>query len=156
MVETRIEYRIAELSPAQIDCLRLVASGVSKSKAIARELNLQPGTVDTYLSRACKLLDADTRQIAAERYLDALNGPAQNSGSLSRSRSNRLGNPTTAGSFRPTTGVRWLFDVPPIGGIEQDLNWIEKTLAILRIAIVSLCLLAIIIVAGAGLLWLAG
>ena len=144
---------LPELTPIQIECLRLVARGVSASKAIGRELDLSPGTVDTYLSRASRLLGAGSRHEAAQLFLEAEARAEESSGSASQSRSPRLGETIRLGLAQPVAGVRWLFSVPPISGPEHDLNWIEKTLAIVRVAAVSLSFVVALAVTGAGLLW---
>lgn len=146
---------LSELTPIQIDCLRLVARGTSASKAIGRELALSPGTVDTYLSRASRLLGAASRQEAAALFVAAEAEAARSSGLPSQSRPSGVGTAVLAGLRRPAAGVRWLFSVPPISGPEHDLNWIEKTFAIVRVAAVSLSLVVILAVTGAGLMWVA-
>ncbi|WP_375285675.1 helix-turn-helix transcriptional regulator [Sphingomonas sp.] len=144
---------LTELTPIQIECLRLVARGMSASKAIGRELDLSPGTVDTYLSRASRLLGAASRQEAARMFLEAETRAAECSGSTSQSRSSGVGGIVRTRLARSVAGVRWLFSVPPISGPEHDLNWIEKTLAIVRVAAVSLSFVVALAVTGAGLLW---
>lgn len=147
--------KLSELSAIQIACLRLVATGTTTSKAIGRELNLSPGTVDTYLSRASRVLGADSRQEAAARLIEEESRTDETSQRASQSRSQQLGAALISGLLEVAAGVRWLFSVPPVSGPEHDLNWIEKTLAILRVAIVSLSFAMILVIAGAGLLWVA-
>lgn len=146
---------LSELTAIQIECLRLVARGTSASKAIGRELDLSPGTVDTYLSRASRILGAASRQDAAAIFLEAEAQAARTSGLPSQSRSNGVGTAVLAGFRQPVAGARWLFSVPPVSGPEHDLNWIEKTLAIVRVAAVSLSFVVALAVTGAGLLWVA-
>ncbi len=151
--------RLSELSTIQIACLRLVADGVTASKAIGRELDLSPGTVDTYLSRASRLLGASSRQEAARLYLEAeaqaLVLGVESSQLPSQSRSQWLGEASASRFQQGAAGIRWLFSVPPVSGPEHDLNWIEKTLAIVRVAAVSFSFVVIMAVTGAGLLWVA-
>ena len=59
--------RIADLSSAQCDCLRLVAEHRS-SKEIARLLMISPHTVDQRLKRATNILAVDSRFEAARMF----------------------------------------------------------------------------------------
>lgn len=49
-----------KLSTRQIDCLKLVAEGLS-SQEIARKLSLSPRTVDDYIASGCARLGVRTR-----------------------------------------------------------------------------------------------
>jgi DNA-binding CsgD family transcriptional regulator len=59
--------RVAKLSGAQCDCLRLVAEHRS-SKEIARLLMISPHTVDQRLKRAANILAVDSRFEAARMF----------------------------------------------------------------------------------------
>lgn len=59
--------RVAKLSGAQCDCLRLVAENRS-SKEIARLLMISPHTVDQRLKRATNILAVDSRFEAARMF----------------------------------------------------------------------------------------
>jgi DNA-binding CsgD family transcriptional regulator len=59
--------RVAKLSSAQCDCLRLVAEHRS-SKEIARLLLISPHTVDQRLKRATSILSVDSRFEAARMF----------------------------------------------------------------------------------------
>ena len=60
--------RVAKLSSAQCDCLRLVAEHRS-SKEIARLLMISPHTVDQRLKRATNILAVDSRFEAARMFM---------------------------------------------------------------------------------------
>lgn len=156
----RVEARTAQvdgLSAAEVQCLELVAEGITASKAIAARTGLSPGTIDTYLSRAARTLGADSRRAAAVLYRELANAPpVEVSQSTSQSRPEPLVGMGGGWLSGVAAGARWLFTVPPISGPEHSFTWIEKTLAILRIAAVSLSAVVILTMVGAGLLWVTG
>ena len=73
--DTRIAERVAQLTPAQLDCLRLVDRHLS-SKEIAAELDISPHTVDQRIRRALQVLGVERRAQAA-RLVAQQSGPYQ-------------------------------------------------------------------------------
>jgi DNA-binding CsgD family transcriptional regulator len=67
--------RIARLTPAQLDCLRLVDQLLS-SKEIAAELHISPHTVDQRIRQALAILGVERRTQAA-RIVAQYEGPYQ-------------------------------------------------------------------------------
>src|SRR6476646_643325 len=67
--------RVARLTPAQLDCLRLVDQHLS-SKEIAAELKISPHTVDQRIRQALGILGVERRSQAA-RIVAQVRGPYQ-------------------------------------------------------------------------------
>jgi DNA-binding CsgD family transcriptional regulator len=145
--------RINDLSDRQIECLKLVAEGVTSSKAIAGRTGLSPSSVDNYLSRAAAILRVQGREAAAAAWI-AHRSMHDNSVSQSVSRTRNLASLLKNRLSWVVTGVRWLLTVPPIGGRRHTLNRIEIILSILKVAVVSFTIFIVIVLVGAGLLWL--
>ncbi len=146
-----------QLSESQKRCLDLVAEGTRASKAIAQRLNLEASSVDTYLSKAAILLDAPNRQAAAEAYVRLQRQRAEmeeNSEYPSGSRFLTIAGSSKMNATRAVAAVRWLSATPPVGGSRQSLDWVEKTFAIIRVAAVAFSVLAILVMLGAGGLYL--
>ncbi len=145
------------LSDSQKRCLDLVAQGTRASKVIAQRLNLTAASVDTYLSKAAILLDAPNRQAAADAYIRLQRARAEmeeNSELQSGSRFLPIAGRSKMNAIRAVAAVRWLSETPPIGGSRQSLDWVEKTFAIIRVAAVAFSVLAILVMLGAGGLYL--
>src|SRR3546814_10317080 len=142
-----------ELSKRQQECLRLVAQGITSSKAIAEVTGLSPSSIDNYLSRAAVALGEPDRLSAAKRFVELERLAAQNSVSRSVSRFSRVFRAIFIGKRSFAAGVRCLLRVPPLGGRQHRLNRLEITVSILKVAAVSLPTLIVLILAGAGLLW---
>lgn len=145
------------LSESQKRCLDLVAGGTRASKVIAQRLNLTAASVDTYLSKAAILLDAPNRQAAADAYIrlrEARTETEENSEFRSGSRFLPVAETTKMNATRAVAAVRWLSETPPIGGSRHNLNWVETTFAIIRVAAVAFSVLAILVMLGAGGLYL--
>ncbi|WP_242146962.1 helix-turn-helix domain-containing protein [Sphingomonas sp. BAUL-RG-20F-R05-02] len=144
------------LSERQIDCLRLVAAGVTSSKVIAGQLGLAPSSVDNYLSRAARQLGVSGREEAAKAFVDAGGGVQPNSVQASVSRFAGLVLEPEVRRLSAVTALRWLLTVPPIGGGEHRLNRVEIAFSILKVAMVSLAVFAALVLLGSGLVWLMG
>lgn len=136
------------LSEGQKSCLRLVAQGMS-SKEIAKALDLTPQTVDTYLKASMARLGASNRREAA-RMLVASEAP-QKLGSLPEPLAGEGSEPEQTASTGTAAGsTRWNL-LPPVGGGSHDLNWSQKTLHALWVAVISTAVVIAIamIIAGA-------
>ena len=73
--EDPMSQRVARLTAAQLDCLRLVDQHLS-SKEIAAELGISPHTVDQRIRQSLATLGVDTRKHAA-RIVAQYSGPYQ-------------------------------------------------------------------------------
>lgn len=144
------------LSERQIECLRLVADGVTSSKVIADRLGLAPSSVDNYLSRAAQQLGVRGREEAAAAFLGAESGGELISVRPSVSRFSTLARPFELLRDRVVAALRWLLKVPPIGGGQHRFNRIEIAVSILKVAVVSLAVFAALVLLGSGLVWLMG
>lgn len=134
-----------ELTEVQANCLRLVADGYT-SKQIAKQLGLTPMTVDQYLQRAKTLLGAPDRRTAARWFVEGRENqrfksfelkpgpvvePTNDVTPLAASAAEMSG-PDATGQWQTRLGF------PPVGGIRTSLDASQKTIAILRIAGLSL------------------
>ncbi|RXD04892.1 LuxR family transcriptional regulator [Sphingomonas sp. UV9] len=146
----------AGLSERQIECLRLVAAGVTSSKVIADRLGLAPSSVDNYLSRAAQQLGVRGRDEAAAAFLSIENGVELNSVQPSVSRSSRLVGPIGLLRGRVVAASRWLLAVPPIGGGLHRFNRVEIAISILKVAALALSFFTALVLLGSGLVWLMG
>lgn len=139
-----MEDVVETLTDAQKQCLRLVSQGLT-SKEIAQQTDLSHHTVDQYLHKAAIALGASNRREAARLLSRQEEGralkdfelkpvglvPAPDSGILTepaqsaeRQRSDR-------------TFLSRLLSFPPLGGRENDYSSVERTEAIIKIAVVS-------------------
>lgn len=149
----KIADQLSELSEGQISCLRLVAQGMS-SKEIARETGLSHYTVDTYIKRALPLVGATNRRDAARIVLDAEQSQKlvpQPETVVSRFESRTLQPSTTHGSTNDAS--RRMFKLPKIGGEINDLAWIDRHYAIIKVAAFGFSIILAITLVMAGLLW---
>ena len=144
------------LSARQIDCLRLMAQGVTSSKVIADRLDLAPSSVDNYLSRAAQHLGVRGREEAAAAFLKLDREPGPPSVYASVSRTGRVADPAATPLQRAVAATRWLLAVPPIGGGRHRFNRVEIAFSILKVAAVSLAVFAALVLLGSGLVWLLG
>lgn len=139
------------LTDSQKACLRRVGRGMT-SKEIARELELTPSTVDTYVTHAIGRLGATNRRDAARL--------------LARSeRSEEFGSQPAAVASGPSAAIlsssqgrssaapRRYFGLPPIGGETNELDWQERQFAIFKIGAFGIIVLVGITLVSAGLLW---
>src|SRR3546814_2520220 len=72
-----------ELSKRQQECLRLVAQGITSSKAIAEVTGRSPSSIDNKLSRAAVAHGEPDRVSAAKRFVERERLAAQNAVSRS-------------------------------------------------------------------------
>lgn len=155
----KLNDRMKGPSSAQRDCLRLVVKG-KRSKEIARLTGFAPSTVDTYLSKAASTLGTGSRREAAQLFD---RWEAQQSGKAGFSRSAPTGaidnflqpenNPSSeADDEHSHKRVYDLVSLPPIGGLDNDLNTNGRVATALKIAFFSaLVLLAIALILREGL-----
>lgn len=133
------------MTEVQVNCLRLVADGYT-SKQITKQLGLSHQTVDQYLQRAKTAMGAPDRRTAARWYMESqLNGefksfelkpvpvaePANDVTPPGLSAAEAPGAEAT-GQWQTRLGF------PPVGGTRTSLDASQKTIAILRIAGLSL------------------
>lgn len=148
-----IAQHLSELSEGQRSCLRLVAEGMS-SKEIARATGLSHYTVDTYIKRALPVVGASNRRDAARIVVNSEQsqkmGPqpdsvvfSPNSATLNSGLSHRSSN----------VPLSSLFDLPKIGGGVNDLAWVERHYAIIKVAALGFSVILAITLASAGILW---
>ncbi|MDM7957527.1 helix-turn-helix transcriptional regulator [Blastomonas sp.] len=149
----------AQLTEAQVNCLRLVAEGYT-SKEIAKRLGLTPMTVDQYLHRAKTIVGAPDRRAAARRVFDPQSGRAFKPFELKtpavaeQSKVMSLPGAPSEGPQDTAAASQWQarLGYPPLGGIRSDLDAPQKTMVILRIAGLSLIyILAFVLVLGGSL-----
>lgn len=142
---------VARLSESQKACLRNVGRGMT-SKEIARELDLTPSTVDTYLTRAMARLDAHNRRDAARLLADveqSQNLRSQPEAVATAAESTIL----ISSPGRPKSAYSRFFGLPPVGGEVNDLDWAARHYAILRVGAFGIIVLVALTLVIAGLLW---
>jgi len=137
-----------------MQCLRLVADGVTSSKLIADRLGLAPSSVDNYLSRAALQLGVRGREEAAAAFISAETSTKGNSVRPSVSRISRITGTPTSSTHPSVAALRGLLAIPPIGGGEHRFNRVEIMFSILKVAMVCLSVLAALVLLGSGLVWL--
>jgi DNA-binding CsgD family transcriptional regulator len=151
---SQVSEAVSQLAENHRACLRLVARGMS-SKEIAKELNLAPQTVDTYIKTTIARLGVSNRREAARHVAEF-------------EQSQKLGSPLASLAEQPRSGeltaspererrsagqsqdadkvdasalrafrdwVRWLLHVPPAGGKKHDLTAIQIIGQATRIAV---------------------
>lgn len=133
VIEVIASRAIGQLSDKQRQCLRLVGRGMS-SKEIAIETGLTPLTVDTYLKAAISKLGVSNRREAARMFaeMEASRGLGSPSPMVAASLPEPQSRDATAAG-----GWRHHVALPPLGGRWNELDWVARTFAILRIATVS-------------------
>lgn len=128
--------RVARLSEAQKQCLRLAGEGLS-SKEIAPKLNLSHQTVDQYLHRARLVLGAENRREAARKFKAAEGGEVFKKLELKPEPVAEA--PETVILEEPVSGSslpkRW-FGLPPEGGWTNELTATQRLVAVAKIALV--------------------
>jgi len=148
-----IGQQLSGLSEGQRSCLRLVARGMS-SKEIARATGLSHYTVDTYIKRALPVVGASNRRDAARIVINS-------------EQSQKIGPPSESVVFpsvsvilnpgsshrRSDEALSGLFGLPKIGGAVNDLAWIERHYAIIKVAAFGFSVILAITLASAGILW---
>lgn len=129
------------LTERQRQLLDLVNRQISRSKEIAKETGLAPGSIDTLLQNAAKTLGERDRKAAARRYAE-LTDKSQNSSQLRQEGLETEENQALPdGAAAPQTVLRkilWFFKGPPLGGSSQHLRWDQIALQILRVAAIGM------------------
>ena len=141
-----LDDRITELSDVQKQCLRLAAGGRS-SKEIAPLVGLTHRTVDQYLHRALQTLGATNRRDAARMLVEIESAIPFKEFQLKPS---DVAKAEIAGtSEAPTEQAQrpaGLLGLPPIGGPPNDLNRVQRLVAIGKIALLlMICVLAMVL-----------
>jgi DNA-binding CsgD family transcriptional regulator len=132
------ENRMDRLTDRQKDCLSFVGQGYT-SKEIGRLLGLSPSTVDNHVLAAMQVLDAPSRAAAARAFVghdDRQKIPSQ-SPALADLANTATMHPVAEASSWARLG-KFAFQLPPIGGQRNDLDWTERTFRILQVAVLSL------------------
>lgn len=147
-MEPALPEPLGELTPRQRELLELVASGKTKSKALAQHTGLAPGSVDAFLMQASKTLGVRGRKVAGERYRQLLQNSEHHSECIS------LGvdvntfpvpsDPASAG-WRIVKGIIDFLRGPPIGGEEHSLRWDRITLEVFRVALIGMVALTTLV-----------
>ena len=140
------DSRFDLLTPRERDCLRGVAQH-KRTKDIARELDLKPGTVDTYIASAVRKLGLSDRA-SAVRALIAEEASRE-------SRSAFSGVEPIASVASPTVVERLPWPFPTRGRPKNDLTAGGKIVAILIAAMMMMVvaafyLLAIVMISNAS------
>jgi DNA-binding CsgD family transcriptional regulator len=141
------------LSPAQQECLRLVAKG-RRSKEIAKITGYAPATVDIYVSKAVRALGVRSRREAALLFLRWEREKTSNfifpiSAPRDRidpreSRDNTILPEAGDTSRKPDRFIFEMMSLPPIGGKENELNPTQRLQAALKIAMFSAIMIIVI------------
>lgn len=147
-----LDDRIARLSDAQKQCLRLAAEGRS-SKEIAPLVGLTHQTVDQYLHRARVIMAAENRREAARIFAEIDRATPFKEFEL---KPDDVEITTETGiSEGPAERQRVepkLLGLPPIGGPSNDLTLSQRLMAIGKIALyLTIIVLAVIVLFAAAL-----
>ncbi len=124
------------------------------SKEIARETGLSHNTVDTYIKRALPLVGVSNRRDAARIIVEAEQSQklvSPTDAVVLPFKSSTLG--PNAISGHPSKAAGRLFDLPKIGGEANDLAWIERHYAIIKVAAFGFSIILAITLVTAGILW---
>jgi DNA-binding CsgD family transcriptional regulator len=140
---------IARLSDQQVRLLRLVAAGVTSSKALAQQTGLRPGSIDTYLQAAARQLDAENRIEAARRLLLL---EQESSQSASQLRTRHLAASLKSAIFRVARAARWFATGLPLGGQRHAYSWKRVALEIFRVALLGMAGLFVLVLFVLGFL----
>jgi DNA-binding CsgD family transcriptional regulator len=149
---TNPDHRFDELTEVQKRLLREVAQGRS-SKAMSRDVGLEPGTIDVYLSQALKIIDLSDRRSAAAAFV--AHEAAILNGSKLRSQSLAILDETAH-----REGKRWLIDVrallmpPPVGGREHDYDLKCRLAASFKIAVLGFVTIIALSMVISALFWI--
>jgi hypothetical protein len=125
------------------------------SKEIAIETGLSPQTVDTYLKQAIARLEVPSRREAARVLLAWENGAGDPS--------QKTGSPSAAVATAPPPSQQEVLTgqggsggytvLPPVGGTVNRLGGVARTLAILKVAVISATVVVGLALLIAGGLW---
>lgn len=157
---------IARLTERQKACLRLVGDGYT-SKEIGRHLEISPATVDNHVRAALDTLRVENRAEAARvlRSHEAIGPgrrqppappPREAPSQPLTSQPIPLVSPIVAlpiPANDPDELPWWRRIVPPLGGTRNELSWEGRSFAILRVAIASMVVLALLTLILSVMLW---
>ncbi len=124
--------RFEDLNESQKRLLREVASGRS-SKEMSREVGLEPGTIDVYLSQAIRSLGASDRFEAARAFAEYEASVLSRSELRAEGLANAAPTPQSLAwrKFRSPTRI---LSLPPLGGREHDYSLSQRIASALKIA----------------------
>ena len=158
---------IARLTERQKACLRLVGDGYT-SKEIGRHLEISPATVDNHVRAALDTLRVENRAEAARLLRSHETGPPPRPRAASPlPRPEEASQPLTSQPDRlvsavvalpnpandPDQSPWWRRVVPPLGGTRNELSFEGKSFAILRVAVASMVVLALLTLILSMMLW---
>ncbi|MFN2259621.1 MAG: helix-turn-helix transcriptional regulator [Parasphingopyxis sp.] len=139
------------MTDSQKACLRKVGQGMT-SKEIARELELTPSTVDTYVTHAIAQLGASDRRDAARRLARCERSEDFGSQPLAVASGSSAAILSSSQRGSNSTHKR-LFGLPPIGGETNELDWSARQIAIFKVGAFGIIVIVGLTLVIAGLLW---
>lgn len=149
-----VNERFENLTDTQKRLLREVARGQS-SKAMSRDVGLEPGTIDVYLSQTLKILGYTDRRAAADAFA-AYEAAILNQSKLRPEGLARQPEPPQSGWRRQAGRVwRWV-DLPPVGGRANRYDFRDRVIAAFKIAGLGFVLIVCLMMAMISLFWVLG
>jgi DNA-binding CsgD family transcriptional regulator len=149
---TNPDRRFDQLTEVQRRLLRKVAEGRS-SKEMSREVGLEPGTIDVYLSQALKIIGSSDRRSAAAEFV--AHEAAILNGSKLRSQTLAISNESAQ-----RNGKRWLIELralvspPPVGGREHDYDLKGRLLTSFKVAVLGFVTIIALSMVISALFWI--
>jgi DNA-binding CsgD family transcriptional regulator len=149
-----VDERFENLTETQKRLLREVAHGRS-SKAMSRDVGLEPGTIDVYLSQTLKILGFTDRRAAADAFA------AYEAAILNRSKLrpealvSSFDTPQSAWRRRASRVWRWV-DLPPVGGRANRYGFLDRVIAAFKIAGLGFVVIICLMMAMISLFWVFG
>lgn len=127
--------RVSELTEQQKKCLRFVYEGLT-SKQIAPILETTPGVVDNYINAALSKLAITSRREAARILIAHEKDMVQQLHLQSETLAETIEAPDQQGRVGvEDLSLVSLFNLPPVGGEENDLPISQRILALSRIGL---------------------
>jgi DNA-binding CsgD family transcriptional regulator len=132
---------LERLTERQRQLLELVNRQVSRSKEIAKETGLAPGSIDTLLQNAAKTLGERDRKSAARRYAELIDKSQHSSQLRQEALETEENQALSEFAAAPVPALRKFlrfFKGPPLGGSSQHLRWDQIALQTLRVAAIGM------------------